>query len=542
MAKFQSKKERSEGPESLQKMTADTMISNLGHVAEDIISRFSCGGKLELLNGSAVKVAYKITTNTVAQPSTSTTEIDEVWRSIEFPGASKVAISKLLDVCSVASFGYKDKDVIDKSYRDALKLDPIDFSTSFQLCNTPIIREIESLIPNCAGLQAELYKLNIYAPGGFFKPHVDTPQSGQMFGSLVVCLPTHFNGGELIVRHEKKEIKYDWSSPDSDLSNSLQWAAFFSDIEHEVLPVTEGYRVTLTYNLYYGINPGRPLIDVRNNPFYKTLQAALSNPIFMRDGGVLGFKCHYSYVFDIQWADLLAFTDGKDQILSSLDRLPLKWFVSYSASERVEVLRRCGIDDAIITQILDVIPSTFPRLKGGDYIVFESAKLLKLPVHVKPFLDRKDDDYETGKQAYGYALKDFSSRFGKGGFDSNYELPCWGLPDKDDDISKEDAIAFMLFEGDACKYDLSDITWCQDWKWYFDDRDVGAEPCGALGHYGNELAVSIWYKLAVILIGIPKWGDRCSIAEQGCQAAADDVKGDNFDVVEKCFKNLDSHY
>ena len=33
----------------------------------------------------------------------------------------------------------------------------------------------------------------------------------------------------------------------------------------------------------------------------------------------------------------------------------------------------------------------------------------------------------------------------------------------------------------------------------------------------------------------------CSNAEQGCQAAVDDVKGDNFDVVEKCFKNLDSY-
>ena len=234
-----------------------------------------------------------------------------MWSSIKFPGTSKAAITKLLDVCSVASFGYKDKDVIDKNYRDALKLDPTDFATTFQLYNTPIIREIESLIPNCAGLQAELYKLNIYTPGGFFKPHVDTPR---MFGSLVVCLPTQFSGGELVVRH-KKEIRYDWSLPVSDPFNGLQWAAFFSNIEHEVLPVTEGYQVTLTYNLYYGTNSSRSLIDIKTNPFYKTLQAAQSHPIFMCDGGILGFKCHYSYVFDIQWADLLAFTDGKDQIL-----------------------------------------------------------------------------------------------------------------------------------------------------------------------------------------------------------------------------------
>ena len=29
--------------------------------------------------------------------------------------------------------------------------------------------------------------------------------------------------------------------------------------------------------------------------------------MFMHDGGVLGFNSHYSYVFDTQWADLLAY-------------------------------------------------------------------------------------------------------------------------------------------------------------------------------------------------------------------------------------------
>ena len=33
-------------------------------------------------------------------------------------------------------------------------------------------------------------------------------------------------------------------------------------------------------------------------PLYRELRSALSNPIFMRDGGVLGFSCHHVYVFD----------------------------------------------------------------------------------------------------------------------------------------------------------------------------------------------------------------------------------------------------
>jgi len=59
---FECKEQRLEGSESPQKMTADNMISNLGRVAEDIRSRFSCGGKLELSDSSLVKVAYKTTT------------------------------------------------------------------------------------------------------------------------------------------------------------------------------------------------------------------------------------------------------------------------------------------------------------------------------------------------------------------------------------------------------------------------------------------------------------------------------------------------
>lgn len=44
-------------------------------------------------------------------------------------------------------------------------------------------------------------------------------------------------------------MKLDWSTKNSK-SNMVQWAAFYSDCEHEVLPVSKGYRLTLTCNLY----------------------------------------------------------------------------------------------------------------------------------------------------------------------------------------------------------------------------------------------------------------------------------------------------
>src|SRR4051794_40804508 len=92
-------------------------------------------------------------------------------------------------------------------------------------------------------------------PGSFFKPHVDTPRGDDMFGSLVVVLPTKHEGGTLIFRHGEKEWTFDSAKavePSDSTSLKAGFAIFYSDVEHEVTPVVSGYRVTLTYNLYFG--------------------------------------------------------------------------------------------------------------------------------------------------------------------------------------------------------------------------------------------------------------------------------------------------
>ena len=138
---------------------------------------------------------------------------------------------------------------------------------------TTIPDEITALIvPDIPHLQSELYKLNIYgAPGGHFKAHVDTPRSEQMFGSPVVCLPTCFSGGALVTHHHQQEVNSDWSSSSESPMQKLSWAAFFCDVEHEVLPVTAGYRITLTYNLYSHKSPVSTLLPslyITTSPLY----------------------------------------------------------------------------------------------------------------------------------------------------------------------------------------------------------------------------------------------------------------------------------
>lgn len=87
----------------------------------------------------------------------------------------------------------------------------------------------------------------------FFRAHQDTPRGAKMFGSLVLVFPTPHEGGSLVLRHEGKEWSFDSAKVLAEQpSPSIGYVAFFSDVEHEVLPVKSGYRVTITYNLYFG--------------------------------------------------------------------------------------------------------------------------------------------------------------------------------------------------------------------------------------------------------------------------------------------------
>lgn len=289
-------------------------------------SAFACGGTIKVqLAAPAPDVAISTGDGTQecgdegqggtpAEPVTirwdSTTSIEKIilpmteteLNAIESP------VAKLVAGTQPASFGYKGQDVVDESYRKASKLDTSAFSTNFCPYEAGIIDVIgQTLLPKAPnssqGIRAELYKLNVslmttsrrdrradmsqiyQAPSGFFKPHVDTPRSEFQFGSLVVCLPCEHEGGQLIVRHQDRTTTFDWSGQSQD----IEWAAFYSDCEHEVLEVTAGHRITLTYNLYMRRGLGEiaghsKTLDAEKLPVYSDVKAALANSKFMPEG------------------------------------------------------------------------------------------------------------------------------------------------------------------------------------------------------------------------------------------------------------------
>ena len=280
---------------SLQELSSSVIASNLGKLAGSVECLFSCGGAIPQVE-NVVLFYMKKCGDWSSEPLKLPAEL--IGEDVQV----------FLDSCSPATFGIGSKTVLNKEYRNALKLEPGCFSVNFELASTFVLDQITRIMSSTL-IRAELYKLNVYSAGGHFKPHVDTPRSVDMFGSLVVCLPSKFTGGALVTRHQGRQVTFDWSS-----STATQWAAFYSDVEHEVLPVTSGHRITLTYNLYHTSRAMTPAITT--NPLYCELKAALQNPHFMRQGGILGFFCQHMYTdISTNLGKFSPFLKGEDALI-----------------------------------------------------------------------------------------------------------------------------------------------------------------------------------------------------------------------------------
>jgi hypothetical protein len=122
-----------------------------------------------------------------------------------------------------------------------------------------------------------------------------------MLASLVVVFPVRHEGGSLILRHRDEEWIFDAATLllDQQLP-SVAYVAFYGDVDHEVSMVNEGYRVTLTYNLYLEkVQPTLPtVISPIESTFCNALSSALRDPNFLSEGGLLGFGLNFMYPID----------------------------------------------------------------------------------------------------------------------------------------------------------------------------------------------------------------------------------------------------
>ncbi|KAH7890155.1 hypothetical protein F5I97DRAFT_1801966 [Phlebopus sp. FC_14] len=266
-------------------------------------------------------------------------EVDsENTSKIDLLHATPADLDRLANACQPATFGRNKEAVYDESYRKALKLDTTAFAAHFDAESAGLVDIIRQELLEGENdkreIMLELYKLNIYGKGSFFKAHKDTPRRERMFGSLVVVFPIAHEGGEFVLRHGDKEWVVDFAKMLArSLEPSVSYVAFYSDIEHEVFPVTSGHRVTLTYNLYFRsakavTDVATPLPLPYESSFTDTLGRLISDPKFMPQGGFIGFGLRHEYPVsqDVDVDTLRTCLKGSDAAIArALDQLSLKW-------------------------------------------------------------------------------------------------------------------------------------------------------------------------------------------------------------------------
>ncbi|TEB18382.1 hypothetical protein FA13DRAFT_1745966, partial [Coprinellus micaceus] len=223
---------------------------------------------------------------------------------------SSCYIQRLVEASERATFGRNNEDVLDESYRKAWKMDISQFASQFDVSKTGILDIVHDQLlhysKSTKNLEAHLYKLNVYGPGSFFKPHVDTPRSDKLFATLVVVLPTVHAGGNLLLGENGALLNFDSAKQVYDpeaKAPRVAFVAFYSDIEHQVLPVESGYR---------------SLSSASFTTVLKSFATAIASPSILPKGGALGFGLLYRYPIDPKNTNLREFTGalkGNDALL-----------------------------------------------------------------------------------------------------------------------------------------------------------------------------------------------------------------------------------
>lgn len=107
------------------------------------------------------------------------------------------------------------------SNRFGLNFNPLEFTNN-------VVNTIEVACSMPIGVS--FYKLNLYTTGGFFRSHKDTAKVTNHIGASVTSLPTDFEDDDISkISLVKKRV--------------LIWVFFYSDIEHKILPVTNGHGI-----------------------------------------------------------------------------------------------------------------------------------------------------------------------------------------------------------------------------------------------------------------------------------------------------------
>lgn len=176
-------------------------------------------------------------------------EVDGVGE-IAYP-INEVQAKALIQVAHKAPFGKGSETILDNNVRSAWEIDASKLTFNGSRWAGTLDKIVRSIKPELGledyAISVTLYKMLIYERGDFFLPHKDSEKGKGMFGTMIIGLPSRHTGGELVVRFGGVEEIANFSEDSGEYK--IDVAAFYADCDHEVKPLTSGYRICLVYNL-----------------------------------------------------------------------------------------------------------------------------------------------------------------------------------------------------------------------------------------------------------------------------------------------------
>lgn len=451
---------------------------------------FCCGGTVQLNEVAKVRVnneddgggpldfnidlAYNYDAIAAMSKEDNKRNLHQLWDLERSARENQVKVLQgLFDCASPALFGKGSETVHDGSVRKARQLPADKFEVNLpDALLDNIIGSIKEKLNIESDIEVKLYSLNMYGKDGFFKTHKDTPRSTNMIGSLILCLPSLFQGGALLVSKGKDKSyffvdghsnwKLDRRGPVHSEANPLvvPWAALFSDVDHEITKVHKGLRVTLAYNICLKKSQkedGKALEEVQPRPLsiestdqssglLRIFQDLIADEGFMPEGHKIGFVCEHLYTNGMLFP-------GEKTSADALSHYTIR------------------------------------MLKGRDLMIALAAMQANLNVYIVPFLDSENWDGEdtefegSGESTY---LKKFMPHI-KG---CNFEdTSMYGERHINEDIAE--------------LWVLDHVT---------GDDDTAKEFYGEQEYWGNESMCSTYfYVRAVLLVEMPAIEKRIQV-------------------------------
>ncbi len=380
--------------------------------------------------------------------------------------------------------------MIDSNVRDALQLKAENFDLSLpQEKIDEILVNIQENMGLTTDIIAEPYSLNVYQKGGKFLKHKDTPRGDDMFGTLVLCLPSWFTSGEMEVSlgdEKQKYFEYKQSSYSSYPETprdpcEITWAAFFADIDHEILTVEEGIRITVAYLLRRKDSASTKSFIPRaleGNEQAKMIKDAfevgLRDKRFLPEGGKVGLPCFHLYTNED------VFGPGDDSSIA-------------------------------------LTAAQLNKLKGKDLMVANACASADLSLRLQPYLLNENSDGCGGD----WPLKKYPEELDSS--DNEFELKMLYYLASDRNIERhpntqgkcrhvnKEADLWILYHDDGAKHDLGEKKYSGD------------------GYFGNEASQIYFYVKACLLIDVPQWSESRGISETETDTNYPQTKKQKFD-------------